>query len=71
MGAAVRSSVSISRVPRLVSLSGKTSCDHQIRAKSTLIGSADEANFVIKDPTISARHAKIRRKRGRYFVTDL
>lgn len=60
-----------SDVPRLVSLPGEQVREYRIFDSSIVIGSGAEADFVVDEPTVSRRHARIRKHRGRYLLSDL
>ena len=45
--------------------------DFRIRDGQTTIGSSSDADIVLRDQTISAKHASVRCKDGRFLLTDL
>ncbi len=55
---------------RLITLVSKTR-EYPIAVPRVVIGSGEEADVVIDDPTVSRKHALIRRRLGQYAVTDL
>ena len=55
---------------RLITLVSKTR-EYAIAVPWVVIGSGEEADVVIGDPTVSRKHALIRRRLGQYAVTDL
>jgi len=61
----------MAQVPRLVSLPGEPVRQHRILRKRVVIGSGGEADFVLLDPTVSRRHALIRKHHGNYLLSDL
>ncbi len=61
----------MAEVPRLVSLPGEPVRQHRILRKRVLIGSGAEADFVLLDPTISRRHALIRKRHASFLLSDL
>ena len=61
----------MAQVPRLVSLPGEPVRQHRILRKRMLVGSGGEADFVVMDPTVSRRHALIRKHHGNYLLSDL
>lgn len=61
----------MAQVPRLVSLPGQPVREHRLLRKRVLIGSGAEADFVLMDPTVSRRHALIRKHHASYLLSDL
>jgi hypothetical protein len=61
----------MAQVARLVSLPGEPVRQHRILGKRVVIGSGGEADFVLMDPTVSRRHALIRRHHGNFLLSDL
>jgi len=61
----------MAEVPRLVSLPGEPVREHRILRKRVLIGSGAEADFVLLDPTVSRRHALIRKRHANFLLSDL
>ena len=61
----------MAQVPRLVSLPGEPVRQHRILHKRMMIGSGGEADFVLLDPTVSRRHALIRKHHGSFLLSDL
>jgi FHA domain len=45
--------------------------DFRIREGQNVLGTSPDADIVLKDGAASARHASIRYKDGKFFVTDL
>jgi len=45
--------------------------DFRLRDGQNTIGSAHDADIVLKDQTVSAKHASIRYKDGKFFLSDL
>jgi len=45
--------------------------DFRIRDGQTVIGSAPDVDVVLRDVTISAKHASLRYKDSKFFLTDL
>lgn len=58
-------------VPRLVSPPGQAVREFRIPGAEATIGSDPASDFVVDDPTVSARHARIRRHHGRWLISDL
>jgi len=73
MGAAEQIAIPglMAQVPRLVSLPGQPVREHRILAKRVLIGSDSRADFVIRDASVSSRHATIAKRHGAYVLSDL
>jgi len=61
----------MAQVPRLVSLPGEPLREYRILRKRVLIGSGGEADFVLMDPTVSRRHALIRKGHAGFLLSDL
>ncbi len=61
----------MAQVPRLVSLPGEPVRQHRMLHKRVMIGSGGEADFVLLDPTVSRRHALIRKHHGKFLLSDL
>ncbi len=59
------------RAMRLVGIDSSAPRELLLAEGRTQIGSADENDLVIADPTVSRRHAEIRRRHARYRVKDL
>ncbi len=56
----------------LVALDGEQKGeDFRVRDGQNTIGSASDADIVLRDETISGKHASLRYKDGKFFVTDL
>ena len=45
--------------------------DFRVRDGQNILGSGPEADIVIRDGTVSARHASLRYKDQRFYLTDL
>jgi pSer/pThr/pTyr-binding forkhead associated (FHA) protein len=45
--------------------------DFRIRDGQNILGSGPEADIVIRDGTVSSRHASLRYKDQRFYLTDL
>src|SRR5207247_2326586 len=45
--------------------------DFRIRDGQNVLGSGSEADIVIRDATVSGRHASLRYKDSRFYLTDL
>jgi hypothetical protein len=75
MGAAAKrfrsSPASTAPFPRLVSSPGQPAREHRILRERALIGNSDEADFVLKEPTVSRRHALIIKRDATYLLSDL
>src|SRR6266852_4799357 len=56
---------------RLITVHVSKTREYPIAVPRVIIGSGKEADVVIDDPTVSRKHALIRRRFGRYAVTDL
>ncbi len=61
----------MAQVPRLISLPGEPAREHRVMGKRAVIGSGAEADFVLMDPTVSRRHAIIRKHHAGYLLSDL
>ena len=61
----------MAQVPRLVSLPGQPVREYRLLRKRVLIGSGGEADFDLMDPTVSRRHALIRKRQAYYLLSDL
>ena len=74
-----RKTVLLSEVPRKSALVGwlvvmegeQKGDDFRIREGQTVVGSAHDADVILKDQTVSGKHASIRFKDGKFFITDL
>lgn len=56
----------------LVSLDGEQKGeDFRVRDGQNTIGSAPDSDIVLRDETISAKHASLRHKDNKFFLTDL
>lgn len=56
----------------LVALSGdQKGEDFRIRDGQSILGTGPDSEILVRDETVSARHASIRYKDGRFFLTDL
>jgi hypothetical protein len=45
--------------------------DFRVRDGQNTLGSSPEADIVIRDPTVTGKHASLRYKDGKFFLTDL
>lgn len=45
--------------------------DFRVREGQNLIGSAPDCEIVLQDPAVSARHASLRYKDSKFYLTDL
>jgi Inner membrane component of T3SS, cytoplasmic domain len=45
--------------------------DFRVREGQNILGSAPEAEIVLRDTAISGKHASLRHKDGKFFLTDL
>lgn len=56
----------------LVAMSGEQKGDDfRLRDGQNILGSAPDAEVQIKDPTVSSKHASLRYKDSKFFLTDL
>ena len=56
----------------LVALSGdQKGEDLRLRDGQNIVGSATDADVLIKDPTVSGKHASVRYKEGKFSLVDL
>ena len=56
----------------LVAMSGEQKGqDFRIRDGQNILGSGGEADVQLQDPTVSGKHASLRYKEGKFFLTDL
>lgn len=75
----VRKTVLLSALPSTTPLAGwlvvmngdQKYEDFRVRRDQTIIGSASDADVVLRDQTVSGKHASLRMKDGRFFLTDL
>ncbi len=59
------------RAARLVGIAGFAKGEYLLTKRKVALGSASENDCVIPDASISRRHALIRRRFGRHWITDL
>ena len=45
--------------------------DFRVREGQQVLGSARDCEIILDDPTISSRHASLKHREGRFFLTDL
>ena len=45
--------------------------DFRVRDGQNTLGTSPEAEIVVRDNTVSAKHASLRYKDGKFFLTDL
>jgi Inner membrane component of T3SS, cytoplasmic domain len=56
----------------LVAMSGEQKGqDFRIRDGQNILGSGPEADVQLRDPTVSAKHASLRYKEGKFYLIDL
>jgi pSer/pThr/pTyr-binding forkhead associated (FHA) protein len=58
-------------VPRLAALGDTPPRQYRLLKRKLTIGSDSENDIVLADPTVSRRHALLRRRLGRYRLIDL